>query len=168
MPMLLKWSEDRALAVEDPFTAVADDETIPPGEVIVSLARLEADGPWLIAQDRSVGVRLPSDADPQALAPWLGRLALIAVEFPRFRDGRVYSLAQLLRERLGWKGELRAVGDVLVEQSNFMLRCGFDAFEPADGSTPREWTAAAQRHRHVYQRASDGRSPAFAEREAVS
>jgi uncharacterized protein (DUF934 family) len=56
------------------------------------------------------------------------------------------------------------VGDVLREQAQFMVRCGFDAFEPADGSTPEEWAAAAARFRHVYQRAADDRPPAFAER----
>jgi len=56
------------------------------------------------------------------------------------------------------------VGDVLREQAQFMLRCGFDAFEPADGSTPEDWEHAAHRFRHVYQRAADGRTPAFVER----
>ncbi|HWF01402.1 MAG TPA: DUF934 domain-containing protein [Caulobacteraceae bacterium] len=164
MPMLLSWRDGAAHAVEDAFTAVADDQPIPPGEVIVSLTRFEAEQPWLAAQDRALGVRLTSDADPEALAPWFGRLSLIAVEFPKFRDGRGYSLARLLRERYGWLGELRAVGDVLVEQSDHLLRCGFDAFEPADGTGAREWTAAALRHRHVYQRAADARVPAFVER----
>jgi uncharacterized protein (DUF934 family) len=56
------------------------------------------------------------------------------------------------------------MGDVLLEQARFMIRCGFDAFEPADGATPEHWTAAEARYRHVYQRAADAREPAFAER----
>ena len=89
---------------------------------------------------------------------------MVALAFPKFRDGRAYTSARLLRERFGFKGEVRAVGDVLREQAGFMVRCGFDAFEPADGSTPEDWERAAQRFRHVYQRAADGRAPAFAER----
>ena len=62
-------------------------------------------------------------------------------------------------------GEIRAVGDVFREQAGFMVRCGFDAFEPSDGSTPDIWAHAVSRHRHVYQRAADARAPAFLERE---
>jgi uncharacterized protein (DUF934 family) len=86
--------------------------------------------------------------------------------FPKYRDGRAYSNARLLRERLAFRGEVRAVGDVLREQAGFMVRCGFDAFVPADGSTADEWQAAAERYRHVYQRAADARVTAYAERDA--
>jgi uncharacterized protein (DUF934 family) len=91
-------------------------------------------------------------------------LALVALAFPKFRDGRQYSNGRVLRERFGFKGELRAVGDVLREQAGFMVRCGFDAFEPADGSTPEQWEHVTRRFRHVYQPAADGRAPAFVER----
>jgi uncharacterized protein (DUF934 family) len=162
--MLIRWRDGAAEAAEDPFTRVGDDEGAPRGDVIVSLARFQAEGAWLAAQSRSLGVRLASSEGPEALAERLGGLAVVALEFPKYRDGRAYSSARVLRERLGFTGEVRAVGDVLVEQAFFMIRCGFDAFEPADGSTPRDWTRAAGRYRHVYQRASDGRLPAFAER----
>ena len=89
---------------------------------------------------------------------------MVALNFPKFGDGRAYSSARLLRERFHFKGEVRAVGDVLREQAGYMVRCGFDAFEPADGSTPADWERAAQRYRHVYQRSSDGRPAALAER----
>ncbi|HEJ2711980.1 TPA: DUF934 domain-containing protein [Pseudomonas aeruginosa] len=74
------------------------------------------------------GVLLQPDDDPEELLPWLGVLPLIAVDFPSFRDGRGYSQAYLLRVRLGWQGELRAVGDVLRDQLAHMRQCGFDAF----------------------------------------
>jgi uncharacterized protein (DUF934 family) len=86
---------------------------------------------------------------------------VVALEFPKYRDGRAYTSARLLRERFHYKGEVRAVGDVLREQAGFMVRCGFDAFEPADGSTVEVWERATHRFRHVYQRASDGRPAAF-------
>lgn len=69
-----------------------------------------------------------ADDDPLALQPWLASLPLIAIDFPSFRDGRGYSQAYLLRTRLNWRGELRAVGDVLRDQLAHMRQCGFDAF----------------------------------------
>jgi uncharacterized protein (DUF934 family) len=98
------------------------------------------------------------------LAYDLPRLSLVALGFPKYRDGRAYSSARLLRDRYGFSGEVRAVGDVLREQAGHMIRCGFDAFEPADNSTPQEWLAVAQRYHHIYQRAADARQPAYVER----
>ena len=76
----------------------------------------------------------------------------------------ILSLARFQAEGDALLAAGRAVGDVLREQAGFMVRCGFDAFEPADGSNSQEWQAAARRYRHVYQRAADGRTPAYAER----
>ncbi len=165
MPTLIRYENGRFALTEDPFTAVADDQELPPGDVIISLQRFLNDGERLIGQHRSVGVRLESNQEAAALAFDLPRIAVVALAFPGFRDGRGYTSARLLRERYGFKGEVRAVGDVLREQALFMVRCGIDAFEPADGSTPDDWATAAGRFRHVYQRAADGRAPAFAERE---
>jgi uncharacterized protein (DUF934 family) len=164
MPTLIKWRDGRALAAEDAFTSVGDDETIPAGNVIVSVTRFQTDGERLLGEGRRVGVRVLADEAVEALAYDLPRIALVALEFPKFRDGRAFSAARLLRERMGFSREVRAVGDVLLEQAKFMVRCGFDAFEPADGATPEQWTAAAGRFRYVYQRAADGREPAFADR----
>lgn len=161
MSTLIRWRGGRALLEEDPFTAVGDDAGVPPGDIIVSLARFQNEGDYLLGQGRRLGVRLASDAPPEALAGALPRLALVALEFPRYRDGRPYSAAMVLRQRLDFAGELRAVGDVLIDQARFMIRCGFDAFEPADASTPAQWTAAFHRFRHVYQRANDDAPPAF-------
>jgi uncharacterized protein (DUF934 family) len=149
---------------EDPFTAVGDDDAIPPGDVIISLTRFQAEGEALMGEGRAVGVRLESHEEVEALAYDLPQLAVVALAFPKFGDGRAYSYARILRERFGFRGEVRAVGDVTREQAGNMARCGFDAFEPADGSTLEDWQGASQRFRHVYQRASDGRPAAFAER----
>jgi uncharacterized protein (DUF934 family) len=166
MPMLIRWHDGKARVCEDPFTSVDDDQVIPPGDVIISLTRFQAEGETLMGQCRQVGVRLVPDEAVEVLAYDLARIPLVALAFPKFRDGRPFSAARILRERLGFTGELRAVGDVLLEQAKFMIRCGFDAFEPADGSRADQWTAAARRFRHVYQRAADGASPAFIERAA--
>jgi uncharacterized protein (DUF934 family) len=165
--MLIRWRDGRAWPGEDPFTFVFDDEPVPPGDVVVSLSRFRREGHHLAGEARALGVRLATEDAPEDLAGDLNRLTLVELAFPRFRDGRPYSAARVLRERLGFAGELRAVGEVLLEQAAHMVRCGFDAFAPADGSDPEAWTHAARRFRHVYQRAADGRAPAFAERWTV-
>ena len=164
MSMFIKWRHGRAEALSDPFTTVEDDQPVPAGDVIVSLTRFQTEGEDLLAQGRRVGVRLTADETPEALAYDLPRIAVVALIFPKFRDGRAYSAARVLREPLKFTGEVRAVGDVLQEQIYFMVRCGFDAFVPADGATAQEVEAAARRYRHVYQRAADGLEPAFAHR----
>lgn len=168
MPRLIKWTNDRARWARDPFVAVADDAALPAGPVLISLTRFHTEGGRLLGDGRSVGVRVAADEAVESLAYDLPGIALVALEFPKFKDGRAYSAARILRERLGFAGEVRAVGDVLLEQARFMIRCGFDAFEPADGTTPDQWTAAEARYRHVYQRAADGREPAFVERAAAT
>jgi len=165
MPTRIKLVDGRFELADDPFTHVADDEPLATGDVIISLTRFQAEGDTLLHAGRSVGVRLESHEEVEALAYDLPRLAVVALAFPKFRDGRPYTSARLLRERFRFAGEVRAVGDVLREQAGFMVRCGFDAFEPSDGATPEDWAAATHRYRHVYQRGADRRAPAFAERE---
>jgi uncharacterized protein (DUF934 family) len=167
MPKLIRWRGGVAAWAEDAFTTVDDDQHAPRGDVIVSLARFQREGRYLLSQGRNLGVRLASDEEPESLILDLPRLSVLALTFPKFRDGRAYSAARVARERLAFAGELRAVGDVLLEMAAPLVRCGFDAIEPADASTPEQWTRVAHRFRHVYQRAADGRAPAFAEREEV-
>ena len=164
MPTFIRLSDGAFSLTEDAFTHVADDQGLPPGDVIVSLTRFQADGEALLSEGRQVGVRLASDEEVEVLAYDLPRIAVVALEYPKYRDGRAFTSARLLRERLNFRGEVRAVGDVLRTQAGFMVRCGFDAFEPADGSTLADWERATQRYRHVYQRSSDGRPAAFEER----
>jgi uncharacterized protein (DUF934 family) len=161
MPTFISLKEGAFALTEDPFTAVSDDQAIPPGDVIISLGRFQAEGEGLLGEGRQVGVRIESDEEVEALTYDLGQIAVVALAFPKFGDGRAYTSARLLRERFHYKGEVRAVGDVLREQAGNMARCGFDAFEPADGSTVEAWERATHRFRHVYQRASDGRPAAF-------
>ena len=166
MPRLIKLQRGRMVLANDAFTHVDDEQGLPRGEVILSLARFQAEGDALLSEGRAVGVRLSPDDDIEALAYDLPRIAVVALAFPKFLDGRHYSNAQLLRGRYGFQREVRAVGDVLREQALFMVRSGFDAFEPADGSTPEQWERATERFRHVYQRAMDARAPAFVERQS--
>jgi len=83
-------------------------------------------------------LRLEPTDDPAAFADRLGRVARVEVNFPKFGDGRGYSIARLLRERYGYKGELRAVGQVVRDHLYYMERCGFDAFLLRDGEDPVE------------------------------
>ncbi|MGJ7515370.1 DUF934 domain-containing protein [Pseudomonas baetica] len=107
---------------EDSWTLIRDVEApLPTGALILPLAR------WL-DKPQQQGVWLGPDEDVESLEPWFAQLPLIALDFPSFRDGRAYSQAYLLRTRLGWTGELRAIGDVLRDQLSHMRQCGFDSF----------------------------------------
>lgn len=108
---------------DDPWQLLREDqEPVATGPLIVPLAQ------WLQRRDPAQGLWLAPDDDAESVREWLPDLPLIAVDFPTFRDGRGYSQAYLLRTRLGWGGELRAVGDVLRDQLSHMRQCGFDAF----------------------------------------
>jgi len=109
-------------------------------------------------QSNATAVRLEPDDDARALIPFLDRLTLIEVAFPKYRDGRGYSSARILREA-GYKGELRAQGDVLVDQIAFMRRCGFDSFAPEASLNPDAVQKALSTYDHVYQNAADSAVP---------
>ena len=149
--------------VEDTFVDASGGETIPPsGPVIVNLAQWQAQRDALLARGTPLGLRLHSDQSPEAIADDIQHFALIALEFPKFRDGRAYSYARLLRERYGFKGELRAVGDVLMEQVFFMVRTGFDAFDLQQSPDPVADFQTALRDFSVwYQPTGDGRPTAM-------
>ena len=100
-------------------------------DVIVPLALWQADGVALLARKRRVGAWLNSDEEPLDLAASIASLSLIAVHFPAFSDGRGLSVAVLLRTRLKYRGDLRAIGDVRQDQLSYMRRCGFTTFTPA-------------------------------------
>ncbi|HSC87168.1 MAG TPA: DUF934 domain-containing protein [Polyangiaceae bacterium] len=118
--------------VEDDFVHIEDGAELPSGgKIIVTLARYLVEKDSLLAAF-TLGVRIQSDKLPKDI-PELHRLALVAIEFPRFTDGRGYSIAKLLRQREKFTGEIRAVGWVLRDNLLFMERCGVDAFEVQPG-----------------------------------
>ncbi|WP_341203055.1 DUF934 domain-containing protein [uncultured Sphingomonas sp.] len=116
---------------------------------------------FLDSQTNATAVRLEAGDDARALLPYLDRIALVEVSFPSFRDGRGYSAARVLREA-GYTAELRAQGDVLVDQMPLMKRCGFDSFAPQAEIDPATLEAALTRYENVYQKAADGRVPVWA------
>jgi len=111
-----------------------------------------------VEQSNAAAVRIEPGDDARALIPHLERIALVEVNFPAFGDGRGYSSARLLREA-GYTGELRAVGDVLVDQIAYMRRCGFDAFAPEARLDEGDVATALARWPAVYQPAADARAP---------
>ena len=114
-------------------------------------------------QTNASAVRLEPGDEARDLLPHLGRLKLIEVNFPAYTDGRGYTSARVLREA-GYTGELRAVGDVLVDQLAYMRRCGFDSFAPERELNVADAEAAMARYADVYQPTVDGRSPVWAKR----
>ena len=112
-------------------------------------------------QTNAVAVRIEPGGDARELLPYLDRLARVDIAFPAFTDGRGYSAARILREA-GFAGELRAVGDVLVDQLAYMRRCGFDAFAPDAPIDMADAEAAFARFPEVYQSAADPRTPIWA------
>jgi uncharacterized protein (DUF934 family) len=121
------------------------------GDVIVPLGLWLACREDFLAYPGRLGVRLEANEDPEAIAGDLHRFALVAVNFPKFADGRAYSIARLLRERYGYKGELRAIGDVLHDHLHFMKQCGFDAFLLREDQDPREALSALDTFGEGYQ-----------------
>jgi uncharacterized protein (DUF934 family) len=148
-------------AVDDPWLRVADDQDLPDGPVIVTLARWRDRATDLAGHNGPLGIVLTSDQPPALIAEDLDRFDVVALDFPAFTDGRAYSYARLLRERYGFAGELRAVGNVLRDQLAFMTRCGFDAFEVGDDDAVEAFRQALGEISVAYQPATDARRPAM-------
>jgi len=137
---------------------VGDDAAIPADEpVTVSLKRWQAEGETLRGRNAPIGVRLKNDEAALSLSEEVHRLSLIEVEFPKFTDGRAFSQARILRDKLGYQGELRAVGTILRDQYFYMTRCGIDSVELPEGKSIDGYLAALQEFSAWYQPASDGR-----------
>ena len=148
--------------VADTFLDASGAATLPPtGPVLVTLDQWQAQRAALLTRGTPLGVRLHSDQPPDLIAADLPHFALVALEFPKFRDGRAYSYARLLRERYGFKGELRAVGDVLLEQLFFMLRTGFNAFQIEAADPLGAYNTALGDLSVWYQPTGDGRATAM-------
>jgi uncharacterized protein (DUF934 family) len=142
----------------DEYVHVADDGALPEsGAVLVSAARFLADPEAVLQRREKVGVIWPNNRDVEDLVPYVERLALIALVFPSFRDGRAYSQARLLRERYFFRGELRATGQVLRDQFVFMLRAGFDAFDVKKQADAEAYAQTVKRYSVFYQPTGDGR-----------
>lgn len=147
--------------IENSFVHVSDEEALPEGAVVVSLKRFQAERDVLMMRNAPLGVRIASDQVPDSLGADVHHFALIELEFPKFRDGRGYSSARTLRERMGYKGEIRARGDVLRDQWLFMRRVGVDAFEVRPGTRIEDFVAAMAEQTVFYQRSADRHASVF-------
>ncbi len=148
---------------EDAWSFIEDDAPLGDGQVSVTLARFKAERDSLLGRNAPLGVRLSPEDDPHDLADDLDRLSLIEVSFPKYVDGRGYSQAQLLRRRLGYEGELRAVGDVLRDQALLMVRSGFDALMLTN-TDQQGFEAALAEYQNVYQSDARGAVSVFEQR----
>lgn len=148
--------------VDDSFAKLAVDTPLPEvGDILVPAERFLAGAEALLARGGKIGVIWPNNRDIGELAPYLSKLAAVALVFPTFRDGRAYSQARLLRERYNYRGELRATGQVLRDQFVFMLRAGFDAFEVKKQADAEAFMQTARRYSVFYQPTGDGRITAL-------
>jgi len=148
---------------EEDWAFVEGDTELPEGQVTVTLDRFKADREMLLGRNVPIGVRLSPEDDPHDLADDLDRLELIEVTFPKYVDGRGYSQGQLLRRRLGYEGELRAVGDVLRDQALLMVRSGFDALVLTN-TDEAGFEAALAEYAEIYQADARGSETVFAKR----
>jgi len=151
------------------FVGVDADEdlaTLPDGAIVVPLAVWKARRDALLARPHAVGVWLSPDDEPGELADDVSALSLVAVHFPKFTDGRGYSTAVLLRRRFGYRGELRAFGDVGRDQLFYLMRSGFDAFSLAPHRNPDAALASLGDFSVRYQGSVDDPLPLFRKREA--
>lgn len=164
MQQIIKGNE----VVQDSWELLPKDTTLDQltntGDIIVPLALWLEHAHALKARDGRLGVWLDSDEEAESIADDLEHFAVIALNFPVFSDGRNYSNARLLRDRYAYKGELRAIGDVLRDQLFYMHRCGFDAYALREDHDAHEAVASLKDFSVVYQAATDQPLPLFRRR----
>jgi uncharacterized protein (DUF934 family) len=153
--------------VEDDWSHLADDAALPAaGKVIVSLARFRKERDTLCASSLNVGVQIPNTEDVNTLWPELKDRPLLALEWPKWGDGRALSQARVLRERYGYRGEIRAVGAVARDLLQGMQRCGVNAFELRPNENLDQCLRALKDFSVAYQRAADTLPNVWAARRA--
>lgn len=151
MPLL-----EHGRPVEDFFVAVADDAPLPADvPALIPFARLQREADSLAGRNAALGIQVTSATRAGDIAPFLDRVTLVVIEFPKFRDGRGFTIARTLRERYGFTGQIRAVGHVLPDQYGFLVRCGFTGVAAPDGADLGVWGAALGRFHVAYQAGLD-------------
>jgi uncharacterized protein (DUF934 family) len=159
----------RKLAVDTWRRLDAGSDGSPPavpeeGDVIVPLAVWRSQRDALLARTGRVGIWVSGDEEPAAFADDLRHFGVVAVTFEKSPDGRGYSLAHLLRQRHGYRGELRAIGDIFRDHLFFLASCGFDAFELRHGEDPQEALTAFGVFSEAYQNSAGRPLPLFRRR----
>lgn len=155
MPLL-----ENGRVVADNWVRAGDTDALPDSSpAILGFERLRRDADGLAARNAPLGALLSPDTKPEDVEPFLNRLALIAVDFPKFRDGRGFTIARALRERYGYEGEIRAVGHVLPDQYVYLLRTGFTTVEIPEGAKAEHWEKALTFYHTAYQPAVTADAP---------
>lgn len=161
MPKLIKQSvivDNVWQKLDSDFEGNTDNQA-----VLIPLARFLED-PNLVIGNAQAGVWLDSDQNPEDLGPFIDQLALIAINFPKFVDGRGYSYARILRDRFNYQGELRAIGDVLHDQLFYLKRCGFDSFAVREDKDIEAAISGLDAFTESYQAATVQSEPLFRRR----
>ena len=163
MPQLVK----KGQLIQDDWLRLErleDDESLPSGKLLVPVSVWLARRGELVEREQ-LGVWLDSDEEPACISDDLRHFELVAINFPAFADGRGYSYARLLRERHNYPGELRAIGDVLIDQLYYLKRCGFDAFALRSDQNLQLALASLALFSESYQAAIDQPIPLFRRRQ---
>jgi uncharacterized protein (DUF934 family) len=158
--------KDKAV-INDDWTVARDlenDSPVPEGKVVLPFAYWQANRDALLKQNSEHAVWIDGDTVTEDLLDDLEHFAMIALDFPAFKDGRSYSHACLLRERYGYKGDLRAIGDVLRDQLFFMQRCGIDSYEIREDRDIEDALKSLEDFSVRYQAAADGAVPIYRQR----
>ena len=158
---MVDYIKDRKVADDNwtPFTGLEHPDNLPTGDIYIPLEAWKDHRDDLLLRNSGLGIILDVTDDVLELKDDLERLDLIVLQFPKMGDGRAYTQARLLRERLGYQGEIRAVGDVLQDQVFYMQRCGFNAFELRDDQKAPAVLKAFDEMTVTYQGAADEDAP---------
>ncbi|WNJ98794.1 DUF934 domain-containing protein [Thalassospiraceae bacterium LMO-JJ14] len=156
------------MIVADDWVRIDEDADIAnETAVVVSLERWLSEADTLRGRNAPVAVAIGNHQSPSQIVEDLETIDAVFLTFPAYTDGRAYSQARLLRQRYGYKGEIRATGNVLRDQYAFMQRCGFDAFEVADDADPAGWDKSTDAMSASYQTAADGAQAIWAKRHGM-
>jgi uncharacterized protein (DUF934 family) len=161
MPQLIK--DNRV--VDDSWTILADDtQSLPDGDLLLSYAQWQTFSNQIEAHKGNVGVVIEGNAEIEDIIEPLLNLPLIAINFPKFADGRGFSVASLLRDRYNYCGEIRAVGGFIRDQLYLLNRCGFNAFKFAEDIDLSEAAKSLEDFTETYQVSADQENPLFRRR----
>ena len=161
MPQLIK--DNRV--VDDSWTILADEaQSLPDGDLLLSYAQWQTFSDQIETHRGSIGVVIEGNAEIEDIIEPLLNLPLIAINFPKFADGRGFSLASLLRNRYNYRGEIRAVGGFIRDQLYLLSRCGFNAFKFTEDIDLSEAAKSLEDFSETYQVSADQESPLFRRR----
>jgi len=151
--------------IEDSWVFLDDSaETLPSGNILLSLEQWQQFSDQLSQHNGELGLWLEGNAEIDTVIDSLQQLSLIAIKFPKFVDGRGFSLARLLRERYNYNGELRAIGEFIRDQLYLLKRCGFNAFQLTEDQDLSEASKSLSDFSETYQVSADQQEPLFRRR----